>query len=300
LVVTGVAITASLVADLVAAQFPDWADLPVRPVEADGMDNRTFRLGESMAVRLPSGQAYAAQVDKENRWLPVLAAQLPVAIPEPLGRGDPSELFPWPWSVRRWLPGEPATGDRVTDLRALARDLASFLSRLAEADPAGGPPPGEHNFLRGAPVRAYDAATRAAIAAMGTSIGCRAAAVWAAAVATTWDRPAVWLHGDVAPSNLLVLDGRLTAVIDFGCCAVGDPACDLAIAWTAFAGASREAFRAQIAVDAGTWARARGWALWKALSTLRQGPGAAEAARLRFGWRWPVAEVIGQILGDDA
>lgn len=300
LVVTDVVITASLVADLIAAQFPAWADLPIRPVEVDGWDNRTFRLGESMAVRIPSGQAYAAQIDKEHRWLPVLAPQLPVPIPEPLGRGNPSDLFPWPWSVRRWLPGEPATGDRAGDLPALASDLAGFLSRLAEIDPAGGPPPGEHSFLRGAPLSVYDAESRAAIAALGNGIdGPRAAAVWDAAVVTTWHRPAVWLHGDVTASNLLVLNGRLSAVIDFGCCAIGDPACDLAIAWTGFAGTSREVLWAQMAVDDGTWARARGWALWKALTTLLEGPGATEAARIRFGWRWPVNEVVEQILRDD-
>jgi aminoglycoside phosphotransferase (APT) family kinase protein len=167
-VVTDVVITASLVADLIASQFPAWADLPIRPVEVDGWDNWTFRLGENMAVRLPSESAYAAQIDKEHRWLPVLAPQLPVPIPEPLGRGNPSDLFPWPWSVRRWLPGDPATGDRVVDLPVLASDLAGFLSRLAEIDPTGGPPPGEHNFLRGAPLSVNDAETRSAIAALGT------------------------------------------------------------------------------------------------------------------------------------
>jgi aminoglycoside phosphotransferase (APT) family kinase protein len=298
--VADVVITASLVADLIAAQFPAWAGIPIRPVEADGWDNRTFRLGDSMAVRLPSGQAYAAQAGKEHQWLPVLASQLPVPIPESLGLGNPSDLFPWPWSVRRWLPGEPATGDRITDLPALAADLAVFLSRLAEIDPAGGPPPGEHNFLRGAPLSVYDTETRWAIATLGTGIdGRRAEAVWDAAVATTWPRPAVWLHGDVAPANLLARHGRLSSVIDFGGCAVGDPACDLAIAWTAFAGTSREVFGAQLAVDDGTWARARGWALWKALRTLLKGPSAAEAARISFGWRWPVNEVIEQILRDE-
>lgn len=297
---TDVMITTSLVAALIAEQFPAWADLPLRPVEVDGWDNRTFRLGEDMAVRLPSGEDYAAQIDKEHRWLPVLASQLPLPIPELLGRGNPGDLFPWPWSVRRWLPGEPATRERVNDVPALAADLAAFLSRLAHADTAGGPPPGAHNFFRGAPLSVYDGETRSAIAALGPSIdGLRARSLWDAAVSTTWDRPGVWLHGDVTPSNLLAIDGRLSAVIDFGCCGVGDPACDLAVAWTAFWGNSREVFRDGVAADDQTWSRARGWALWKALVTLLEGHGEAETARVRFGWRWPVAEVIDQILKDD-
>lgn len=298
--VTNLVISASLVADLIAAQFPAWAGLPIRPVELGGSDNRTFRLGEDMAVRLPSGQAYAAQIDKEDRWLPVLAPQLPIAIPEPLAQGQPSELFPWPWSVRRWLPGEPATGDQVGDLPTMASDLACFLSCLSEIDPVGGPPPGDHNFSRGAPLSVYEAETRSAITALGPSIdGGAAAAVLDAALLTIWDRPGIWLHGDMTPTNLLAVQGRLSAVIDFGCCAVGDPACDLAIAWTAFAGTSREVFRTQMAMNDGTWARARGWALWKALITLLESPAAAEKARLRFGWRCPVPQVVEDILNDD-
>jgi aminoglycoside phosphotransferase (APT) family kinase protein len=298
--VTGVVITASLVADLVAAQFPSWAGLPVRPVEADGWDNRTFRLGEDMAVRLPSRPACAAQVDKEQQWLPLLARHLPVPIPEPLARGAPSDLFPWPWSVRRWLPGEPATADRIEDLPAFAADLARFLCCLAGIDATAGPPPGAHNFFRGAHPGVYDAETRDAVTALGTGIDAsRARSVWDAALATSWDRPPVWLHGDVTPSNLLAVSGRLGAVIDFGGCAVGDPACDLVIAWTAFDGHSRQVFRTRMAVEDGTWARARGWALWKALITLRKGTGAAEAARIRFGWRLPVPAVIEQVLAND-
>jgi aminoglycoside phosphotransferase (APT) family kinase protein len=293
---TDPAITASLVADLVAAQFPAWAGLPLRQVTG-GYDNRTFRLGEELTVRLPSGPNYAAQVDKEHRWLPVLAPHLPVPIPESIARGEPSDLFPWPWSVRRWLPGEPASRVGEDDLVAFAGDVAGFLSRLAEIDPAGGPPPGPHNFGRGGPLSGYDASTQEAIAYLGTRIdGGRATAVWGAALATNWDRPPVWLHGDVAPANMLAERGGLTAVLDFGGCAVGDPACDLAIAWTAFSGNSRDAFTAGLAVDGQTWDRARGWALWKALVTLRRGPEVAEAARVDFGWRWPVGEVIERIL----
>jgi len=298
--VAGPMITAALVTELVGTQFPAWAELPVRPVELDGWDNRTFRLGQDMAVRLPSSETCAGQVGKEDRWLSVLAPRLPLPIPEPLALGVPSGIFPWPWSVRRWLPGDPATAERVDDLAGLAADLAGFLLALQGIDAGGGPPPGAHNFYRGGSLQVYDAETREAITALGTGIdGAQAERVWETATGTEWDGPGVWVHGDVTPSNLLAIGGRLGAVIDFGGCGVGDPACDLTMAWTVFTGRARGLFKARMALDDGTWARARGWALWKALVTLRQGPTRAEAARLRFGWRWPPTEVTEQIILDD-
>jgi aminoglycoside phosphotransferase (APT) family kinase protein len=259
-------IDAPLVRRLVAAQFPQWADLPVRPVEFDGWDNRTFHLGDAMGVRLPSAEAYTAQVKKEHRWLPRLAPQLPLAIPAPLAMGAPGEGYPWPWSVYRWLEGEIATLDRIDDVRAFASALGAFLAALQQIDPTGGPPAGQHNFWRGGPLTTYDRETRDAIEALQGKIDTAAVtAVWETALRATWQGTPVWLHGDVAASNLLVREGRLRAVIDFGCSAVGDPACDLTIAWTFFSGASREAFRAALPADDATWARARGWALWKGL-----------------------------------
>jgi len=259
-------IDAPLVRRLVAAQFPQWADLPVRPVEFDGWDNRTFHLGDAMSVRLPSAEAYTAQVKKEHRWLPRLAPQLPLAIPAPLAMGAPGEGYPWPWSVYRWLEGEIATLDRIDDVRAFASALGAFLAALQQIDPTGGPPAGQHNFWRGGPLTTYDRETRDAIEALQGKIDTGAVtAVWETALRATRQGTPVWLHGDVAASNLLVREGRLRAVIDFGCSAVGDPACDLTIAWTFFSGASREAFRAALPADDATWARARGWALWKGL-----------------------------------
>ena len=287
------AITPELAAGLVAAQFPQWAHLPVARVELDGWDNTTFRLGEELSVRLPSADAYVAQVEKEHRWLPRLAPHLPLAIPEPVARGVPTAAFPRPWSVYRWRPGEPATAGRVGDVRGLATDLAAFLRALRATDPAGGPPAGEHSFFRGGPLSTYDAETRAAIGERAHGVDAAAATeVWEAALAATWRGPPVWVHGDVTGANLLVVDGRLSAVIDFGCSAVGDPACDLAIAWTFFSGGSRDAFREALALDEGTWARGRGWALWKALITR------GEDAPARFGWRLGAREVIDEVLAD--
>jgi len=223
-------------------------------------------------------------VQKEQMWLPKLAPHLPLPIPTPLAMGEPGEGYPWHWSVYRWLRGEPATVERVHDLELFAHDLSAFLAALYEIDPASGPPAGQHSFFRGGPLATYDAETRASITALADRIDARAATqVWEAALATEWRQALVWVHGDVAGSNLLVVGGRLSAVIDFGCSAVGDPACDLAIAWTFLFADSREAFRDRLGLDRGTWARGRGWALWKALITLAN-DGAGAAAE-RFGWR---------------
>lgn len=254
---------------LVAAQFPQWAELPIAPVELGGWDNWTFRLGDGMSVRLPSAERYAAQVMKEQLWLPRLAPHLPLPIPTPLAMGVPGAGFLWSWSVYGWIEGEPANLGRIDDAVALARSLASFLTALQRIDASGAPEPGPHSFFRGGSLRVYDEQTRDAIAGLGGRIdGEACAAVWRAALKATRRDPPVWVHGDVAASNLLVRDGRLTAVIDFGCSSAGDPACDLAIGWTLFSGESRAAFRDGLALDDGAWARGRGWAIWKALITL--------------------------------
>ncbi len=278
------AITTGLAARLVAGQFPQWADLPVTAVALDGIDNTTFRLGEKLSIRLPSNEGYAPQVDKEHRWLPVLAPQLPLPIPQPLAKGAPGYGYPMHWSIYTWIEGEPAASEGIVDLRRFATDLAEFLTALYRIDPAGGPPPGAHSFFRGGSLYTYDAETRATIAALDKEVDTRAATdAWEAALAARWTGAPVWVHGDVAAANLLVANGRLAAVIDFGCSAVGDPACDLTIAWTFLFGESREAFRDGLPVDEATWARGRGWALWKALITL--GPAVKtspqEAERIR-------------------
>lgn len=296
------AITPALVSRLIAAQFPQWAHLPVAAVALDGWDNTTFRLGEDLAVRLPSGDPYVLQVDKEHRWLPVLASRLPLPIPEPVAKGAPGGGFPRPWSVYRWLSGEHATVERVADLDQFATDLADFLAALYRIDPVGGPAPGTDNFFRGGPLTVYDSEARESISALEGEVDTDAATeVWEAALGAKWHGPSVWVHGDVTPSNLLVVDGRLSAVIDFGCSAVGDPACDVTIAWTFVFGDSRDAFRDGLRLDQGTWARGRGWALWKAMKTLvktLEGGARAKPADDRFGWRLSARQVIEEVLAD--
>jgi aminoglycoside phosphotransferase (APT) family kinase protein len=275
---------AGLARRLVAAQFPEWAHLPIAPVVPGGWDNRTFRLGDRLLVRLPSAARYAVQVAKEQLWLPRLAPELPLPIPAPVAIGVPGEGYPWPWSVYEWLDGEPAEPSRIADPVRFADDLAGFLGALHALDPGDGPVFGVHSFQRGGPPAVYDGETRRAIAALDGLIDAPAVtAVWEAALAAAWRGPAAWVHGDLAAGNLLVRDGALSAVIDFGCCAVGDPACDLAIAWTFLDGEAREAFRTRLPLDAGVWARGRGWTLWKALIVMAQLPGAnpmdADASR---------------------
>ena len=286
-----------MVRRLIAAQFPQWSGLDVVPADVDGWANATLRLGDELSVRVPRGEGYASQVAIEAHWLPWLAPRLPLPVPEPIAVGRPDETFPFPWSVRRWLPGSPATVDRVGDLERLAVDLAGFLTALQRLDPTGGPPPEPRNGFRGGALATYDDETASVIAALAGEIDSdRATATWRAALATSLDRPAVWVHGDITGSNLLVVDGRLHAVIDFGCVAVGDPACDLTIAWTLFGGTSRRAFRNHLHVDDALWARARGWALWKALITLRDD--CDRSAARRFGWRDEPSDLVDDLLNE--
>jgi len=219
-----------------------------------------------MIVRLPRAAAYAAQVEKEHRWLPQLAPLLPLHIPTPLAIGEPANGYPWKWSICRWIEGEAAAPERITNLNDFATSLAEFLIALQRIDSTDGPRSGAHNFYRGGLLRTYDAETRQAIAVLKGKLDTEAATeVWNMALKTTWDHPAVWLHGDVSAGNLLIQEGRLSAVIDFGLMGVGDPACDLSIAWTLFADESRATFRAMLPLDPGAWVRGRGWTLWKAL-----------------------------------
>jgi aminoglycoside phosphotransferase (APT) family kinase protein len=293
-------ITPDLVRRLVAAQFPQWADLAVTPVELDGWDNTTFRLGPSMSVRLPSADVYVAQVDKEHTWLPTLAPLLPLPIPTPIARGRASPDFPRPWSVYAWIDGDVCTAGRVADRMMFAADVAAFLTELY-ACPAPGPPAGAHSFGRGGPVAQWHEQTVSALESVSGIDRDGARAVWDAALAAGHAQPDVWVHGDVTGSNLLVRNGELAGVIDFGCCAVGDPACDLVVAWTLFEGESRAAFRSLVAVEESAWARGRGWALWKALlhlaSDARQ-PGAAAEADRRVGW-WTTSRDLVRVLIED-
>jgi aminoglycoside phosphotransferase (APT) family kinase protein len=254
-----VAIDAQLIRRLLAAQFPQWAGLPLEPVDSLGWDNTIYRLGTDLAVRLPRRRIGAGHIKNEQRWLPMLARRLPLAVPVPLGKGVPAEGYPWHWTVSRWLPGDSAAIQPVPDLAEAARVLAEFVAALQAIDPTGGP----GSEFRGVPLAGRDRAVRATIEALqGALDPGPVIAAWESAVAApVWQGPAVWMHGDLHPANLLTEERRLTAVIDFGLLAVGDPACDLMVAWTFLSAAARKEFRTMLLVDDATWARARGWAL---------------------------------------
>lgn len=266
-----VAVPTDVVRRLVSDQFPQWASLPVQPVADGGWDNCTFHLGTEMSVRLPTASEYALAVAKEHRWLPLLAPQLPVPIPTLLGAGVPDAAYPHPWSVHSWLDGRRSTASRIAEPTVFASDLADFLLALRAVDPTDGPGPGIHNWFRGGTLRTFDANTSLALTALSDRLDInRVREVWADALAEPWDGVDTWFHGDMAEGNLLLDDtGQLSAVIDFGTCGVGDPACDLAVAWTLLTPAGREVFRERLAVDDSEWMRGRGWALWKAVATCR-------------------------------
>ena len=255
-------IDASLVRRLLAEQLPRWADLPLVRVESSGTDNALFRLGADKVVRLPRIAGARGQIEKEFRWLPMLAPHLPLAVPMPLARGVPGEGFPWEWGVYSWVQGETATAERIADARQAASDLAGFIRALWRIDPAGAPP-----SSRGVSLVRRDRYTRAAIGDLRGKLDTEAlTAAWEAAVAVPpFEGSPVWIHGDLYDGNLLVDHGRLSAVIDFGVAGIGDPAADLIVAWSQFSGEARDVLREELDVDGDTWARGRGWALSVAL-----------------------------------
>jgi aminoglycoside phosphotransferase (APT) family kinase protein len=278
----------ALVRRLLAAQFPQWAGLPIEALPAGGTDNAIYRLGIELSVRLPRRADWAAgSLDKEFDWLPKLAPLLPLAVPSPVARGVPGEGYPHKWSVFTWLDGKDATSARL-DLHRAAVELAELLASLWRIDPAGGPPAGG----RGGSLQPRDEYVRSGIAALGDAIdGAAVTAAWEAALAAPeWERPPVWVHGDLDARNLLVGGGRITGVLDWGAICVGDPACDVKVAWAVLDAETRPVFRELLEIDDATWARGRGWALSQAMIALpyylHTYPVIVEQA-----WRW-LAEVL--------
>jgi aminoglycoside phosphotransferase (APT) family kinase protein len=265
--------TLDLARKLIAEQFPEYASLPIVDVEKQGHDNRTYRLGEHMLIRMPTASDYALKVPKEQELLPQLAERLRVSIPAPIKMGKPSTDYPYPFSIYRWLSGKSINLLTLTDQEKeqLAFDMAKFLKELQAIMDIEGPEPGQHNWWRGDHVSVYDKGAREQIAALVEIIDAgQALSLWDNASATRWDKQPVWIHGDFAIGNILMDGGKLSAIIDFGGAAVGDPACDLVIAWTYLCGKAREIFISKMDMDQDTWLRARAWALWKATFELCQ------------------------------
>lgn len=261
----------TLLRRLLVPHAPDLGALPIVPL-AGGWDNRSFRLGERLIARLPSADRYVAGAEKECRVLPYLAGRFTLPVPRLVASFAAGPDFPRPWAILEWIDGDTAEGVSGAEQSALARDLAAFLRVLHAVDPADGPPPGVHSFGRGGPLSVYDAEMRWALPRLGAREAATAA-IWARALASPFVGSPLWLHGDLHPGNLLVHDGRLAAVIDWGLAAVGDPAVDLSVAWRWFDADARHAFRQALPMDAGAWARGAGWAAWKAAIIRAELPG---------------------------
>lgn len=265
--------TIHIACKLIAEQFPEYADLPITDVEKQGHDNRTYRLGDHMLIRMPTAADYALKVPKEQELLPKLAKRLSINIPAPIQMGKPSADYPYPFSIYKWLPGKSINllTLKAQDKEQLAFDMAKFLKELQAINDVEGPEPGQHNWWRGDHVSVYDKGAREQIVELAEIIDTsKALALWDKACATRWNKTPIWIHGDFAIGNILLDGGKLSAVIDFGGAAVGDPACDLVIAWTYLSGNAREIFISKMDMEEDTWLRARGWALWKATFELCQ------------------------------
>jgi aminoglycoside phosphotransferase (APT) family kinase protein len=256
-------IGADLVRQLVDSQFPDWSALPLRRWEQAGSDNVIYRLGDELAVRLPRGDWAAEQARKEYAWLPRIAPLLPLAIPAPAGLGKPAFGYPWTWSVARWLDGEPVAADQLADSAGAAEDLAAFLKAMWRLPAATSFTPGPHPELQRQTLASKDQRVRAAIAAVAPDFDAAALTrAWERALAAPdWSGEPRWCHGDFHVGNLLMRNGRISAVLDFGGLGYGDPACDLDIAYTLMTARTRAVLRAALDLDAAAWDRGRGWAL---------------------------------------
>jgi aminoglycoside phosphotransferase (APT) family kinase protein len=254
-------IDAQLVGQLVAEQFPRWADLSISVVRSTGTVNAIYRLGDQLCVRLPRLASWAGTLDKERHWLPKLAPHLSLRVPEPVAEGHPGGSYPFSWAIYRWIDGQVYVDELVDDEHQAAMDLAQFITELRHIDPVVGAPRGGRM-----PLGELDTLTRSRIESASDVIDADAAiAAWEYALtASAWDGPPVWIHADLLRSNVLVNEGRLAAVIDFGSAGMGDPAADVIAAWSIFSAAGRGTFRRALDVDDSTWSRARGFALHQA------------------------------------
>lgn len=253
-----VAIDAALVRRLVISQHPELLCSEVQPVISSGTDNALYLIGGGLAARLPRTPEAATYLLKENQWLPVLRSHLTIPVPAPLAVGQPGEGFPFQWSIVPWLDGQPPEPNDLADPVGFAIDLATFVRALQSVEVTGGP-----HDVRGESVKLSDARVRMGIANLRDELD-------PTSVTAAWDRvmevpdhvgDPVWFHGDLSPTNVLVSDGSLSAVIDWGRCGVGDPAIDTTVGWALLPPKARDAYREALAVDDATWERGKGWVL---------------------------------------
>lgn len=253
---------------IIEKQFPEYKNLIIKKVRLSGHDNQTFHLGNDFSLRFPSHFNYSTQVIKEHTFCKELQKNIPIQITHPIALGQPSDLFPYHFSINRWIEGEVVTHTNIDDKSLFAHDLACFLISLHQCDSKNGTTPGLHNFYRGGDLSVYHDETLKAIDNQNLFNKSKCLEYWLLGVNSRFNKEPVWIHGDVAVGNLLVRNGKLSAAIDFGNIAVGDPACDYVMAWTYFDHVSRLVFIRSLGLDKETIHRARAWALWKALISL--------------------------------
>ena len=251
----------ALVRGLLAEQFPEWVGLAVRRIEPSGTVNAIFQLGDELSVRLPRRQGPTEPGSVELDWLPTLATLVPVEVPVPVAQGRPSDSYPWFWEVHTWLEGETMPVEAIDEIQA-ARDLAALVAALQRVDPAGAPPG------RGIPLAERAEQMAWWFDRFDGDPGARTEWERVVATAPQWDGPPVWHHGDIDCRNWLIQDRRISGVIDWGAMGVGDPACDVMVAWKLHSAAARDAFREALPTDDATWERARGWAVSQAVAAL--------------------------------
>ena len=281
---------AALVAALVAEQFPEWALLPVAEVTSSGTDNAMYRLGDRLAARMPKIHWAVKPLEREFAWLPRIAPALPFAAPVPVALGQPGEGYPWRWTVCRWLEGVHPVAGGTQGAEQLAADLAEFVRAMRSLDPTGAP-----RTAWPRPLHEENGLVRTNLALLADELGPQlddVVAIWEEALAASPAGASVWIHGDLAPSNLLMRDGRLHGILDFGAMGLGDPASELRPAWNLLPASARDVFRDGVGADETTWARARGWVLLQALAqlpyyTVRNPPLAANA-------RHVIAELVAE------
>jgi aminoglycoside phosphotransferase (APT) family kinase protein len=292
-------ISKELVVSLIHSQFPQYANMEIRRVATDGWDNSTFRLGEQLKIRLPTAARYVPQITKEAYWLPILAQYLPLPVPQPVALGHPEFEYPFPWAIYHWLHGSIASHDQIEDLDQFAKSLADFLRSLHHAPTEHGsyghaPTTGPDNFYRGGCLKIYHQEMLKCLRRLKSDVDIhRLRSLWEQAVDSPWEEPDVWIHGDFTHTNLLVKNGCLSGVIDFGLSATGDPACDLVIAWTFLTHSSRKVFRQSLKADDQTWYRAQGWALWKSVLTMAFSDWNSEQKKL-------AKQVVHAVFGSDS
>lgn len=259
-------ITVDIAKKLIEEQFPKWKHLEIYPVAKSGHDNRTFHLGKQMSIRLPSGEGYASQAAKESQWLPYLQEHLHFPVSKPLAVGKPTEYYPYPWAVHAWIEGDTLLDCPNVNQKTFAQDLANALKSLQSVSCVGAPAPGLHNYYRGASPKVYHNQTMESLEKLKNRLPIeKLKKIWEQCIAEDYKGSPVFVHGDIAPGNILLRNNQFYGLIDFGVLGTGDPACDYAMAWTYFNKEARAAFLQNLPFD--MIHRARGWALWKALLT---------------------------------